>query len=83
MWDVSDKSGTDEEEFSRKVASGRRVGGTIRSLVNAKDLQFECAESCMKYCLYLFLCMAVRQCYGRKRREVKLELYRWTTSEAS
>ena len=28
----------------RKMASGRRVPGVIRSLVNAKDLQLDCAR---------------------------------------
>ena len=46
---VLDESGTDEEECSRKVASGRRVAGAIRSLVNGI------------YCWCLFLCMVVRQ----------------------
>ena len=36
--------GTDEAESSRKVASGRRVSGVIRSLVNAGSLQLECAR---------------------------------------
>ena len=31
-------------ECSRKVASGRRVAGAIRFLVNARDLQIECAS---------------------------------------
>ena len=31
-------------QCSRKVASGRRVAGAIRSLVNAMDLQIECAR---------------------------------------
>ena len=35
---------TDTLESSRKVASGRRVAGAIRSLVNARDLQLECAS---------------------------------------
>ena len=39
-----DKSGTDGAECSRKVVSGRRVAGAIRSLVNATDLQLECAS---------------------------------------
>ena len=39
-----DKSGTDGGECSRKVASGRRVAGAIRSLVNARDLQLQCAR---------------------------------------
>ena len=35
---------TNQVECSRKVASGRRVGGVIRSIVNAKDLKLECAN---------------------------------------
>ena len=35
------ESGTDGAECSRKVASGRRVAGAIRSLVNARDLQLD------------------------------------------
>ena len=41
---VLDESSTDGAECSRKVASGRRVAGTIRSLVNARDFQFEFAR---------------------------------------
>ena len=39
-----DDVGTDGAECSRKVAHGRRVGGAIRFLVNARDLQIECAR---------------------------------------
>ena len=39
-----DKLGSDEPECSRKVASGRRVAGAIRSLINVKSLQLECAR---------------------------------------
>ena len=35
---ILDESGTDGTECSRKVVSGRRVAGAIRSLVNAGDL---------------------------------------------
>ena len=38
---VLDKSGTDEAEGSRMVASGRRVAGSIRSFVNARGLQLQ------------------------------------------
>ena len=38
------ESGTDEAECHRKVASGRRVAGAIRSLVNARGLQLEFAR---------------------------------------
>ena len=41
---VLDEAGTDEEECSRKTASGRRVAGAIRSLINARSLQLECAR---------------------------------------
>ena len=39
---VLDEAGRDGTEYSRKVASGRRVAGAIRSLVNDMDLQLEC-----------------------------------------
>ena len=41
---VLDESGTDEIECSRKVESGKRVAGAIRSLVNVRCLQLECAR---------------------------------------
>ena len=31
-------------QCSRKVANGRRIAGAIRSLVNARNLQLECAR---------------------------------------
>ena len=39
-----DESGTNEAECSRKVVSGRRVVGAIKSLLNARSPQFECAR---------------------------------------
>ena len=39
-----DESGTDGAECSRKMASGRRVAGAIQFLINARDLQLECAR---------------------------------------
>ena len=41
---VLDESSTDGAECSWKVASKRKVVGAIRSLVNARDLQLECAR---------------------------------------
>ena len=41
---VLDESYKEKEECSRKVASGRRVAGTIRTLVNAMSVQPECAR---------------------------------------
>ena len=42
-------------ECSRKVASGRRVAGAIRSLVNARSLQLECARVLHESLLVSFL----------------------------
>ena len=43
IWDVFwTRSGTDRAERSRKVASEKGVAGTIRSIVNVRDLQLEC-----------------------------------------
>ena len=39
-----DESDTDETECRRKVVSGRRVACAISLLVNARDLQLECAR---------------------------------------
>ena len=39
-----DESSTDEVVCRRKVVSGRRDAGAIRSLVNARDLQLEFAR---------------------------------------
>ena len=41
---VLKEPGTDETECSRKMTSGRKVVGVIRSLVNARSLQLECAK---------------------------------------
>ena len=57
------------------MVSARRVAGVTRSLVNASDLQFECDRV-----LHETLFVPVLK-YGRKRRDLELGLYRWTTSE--
>ena len=45
IWGVFlEESGIDRAECSRKVPSGRRVAGGIRSLVNTRDLQLEFAR---------------------------------------
>ena len=67
---VLDGSGTDGAKCSRKVVSGWRVAGAIRSLVNAR-------VETMKHSLYLFLCMAMIHCYGRRRRDLGLLGIRW------
>ena len=69
------KVGTVGEGCSRKVVSGRRVAGANRSLVNARYLQLECTRVLHETLLVPVLCVAVRQCYGR-RRDLGLGLYR-------
>ena len=39
-----DESGTDRGERNKRLASGRKFAGAIRSLVSARDLQLECAR---------------------------------------
>ena len=39
-----DESGTDGAECNRKMASGRRNAGAVRSLVNSRNFQLECAR---------------------------------------
>ena len=58
---VLEESGIDEAEYSRKVVSGMRVARAIRSLVNGRSLQLECARVLQEYCWCLFLHMVVRQ----------------------
>ena len=58
---VFDESGTDQAECSRKVASGRRDEGAIRSLVNARSLQLDLVGGCMNHYWCLLMRMVVRQ----------------------
>ena len=37
-----DETGTDGRDCSRKVASGRRVAGAIKALINSRDYQLDC-----------------------------------------
>ena len=41
---ILDESGIDGSECSKKVASGIKVAGALRSLVNTMNLQLECAS---------------------------------------
>ena len=60
-----DESGTDGAECSRKVASGKRVAGAIRSLVNGRDLQLECVRVLHETLLVTVLM------YGKRRRDLE------------
>ena len=64
---VLDEVGTNGAECSRKVASGRRVAGPIRSLVSVRDLQLECARVLNQTLLRSVLMYGTIQCYGKRR----------------
>ena len=51
---VLNEPGTGEAECSRKMASGRRVASAIRSLVNVRSLQLECARVVHEALMCLF-----------------------------
>ena len=74
------KSGTDEAECSRKVASGRRVAGAIGSQVNARSLQFECARVLYESLLVPVLMYGSETMIWREKMS-RIRAYRWTTSE--
>ena len=78
---VLDESGTDGEECNRKVASGKGLQMPLRPELMLGICSMIVLGSCMKHFFYLFLCMAVRQYYGGRRRNLELGLYRRTTSE--
>ena len=79
---VLDKSGTDAAECSRKVTSGRRLVGAIRSLVNVRSLQFECARVLHESLLVPVLTYSSETMIWSEKRGLGLGLYRWTTSKA-
>ena len=56
---VLGESGTNGAEYSRKVTSGRRMAGAIRSLVSARDLQLECARDLHETLLIACACSYV------------------------
>ena len=47
------------------------VAGAISSLINARDLQLEYAKVMHETLFNLFLFMGVRQCYERRRIDLK------------
>ena len=67
------ESGTHEAECHRKLISGRKVAGAIRSLIDARNLRFEYARV-----LHESLFVSVRM-YGSetyRKRSLGLRLYR-------
>ena len=69
---VLDESCTDEAKCRRKVASGRRVAGGIRSLVNASDLQIECSRVLLETLLVLVLVCENETMIWRKKERSRI-----------
>ena len=76
-----DESGTDGAEFSRKVVSGRRDAGAIRSLINARDLQLGCARVLHETLVVPVLMYDSKPMLLREKERSRVGLYRWTISE--
>ena len=66
---VLDESGTDEESGRWRVGGGLQVSLGLWLMIGLCSLSV--LGSCIKHCLSLFLCMAVRQSYGWRRRDLE------------
>ena len=63
------------------MASGKRVADAIRSLVIARDLQLEHARVLHETLLVPVFMYGSETINGKRRRDLELGLYRWTTSK--
>ena len=80
---ILDESGIDEPEYRRKVSSLSMVAGSIRSLVNARDLQLECARVLHVTIVTLlvpFFMYGSETMLWKEKRGLELGLCRWITS---
>ena len=67
-----DEAGTDGAECRRKVVSGRRFAGAIRSLVNARGLQLEYARVLYETLLVPFLMYGSETMLWRKKERSRV-----------
>ena len=80
---VLDESGKDEAKCRTTVVSGRKVAGSIRSMVHARSWQLEFSKVLHESLLVPVLTYGNEiMIYGGRRRGLGLGRYRWTTSEA-
>ena len=63
------------------MASGRRIAGAFRSLVNARDLQLECARVLHERLLVLVLMYGSETMLWKEKERYRFRLCRWTTSD--
>ena len=76
-----DESGTDEAECRRKAARGRKVGGTIKSMVNARGLQPEFVMVLNVTLLVHVLMYDNETMIWKEEERSRIKGYRWTKSE--
>ena len=69
---VLDESATDEADCSRKVASGKRVAGTVRPLVNARSFLLECARVLHESLLVLVLTYGSETMIWREKERARI-----------
>jgi hypothetical protein len=68
-----DDKGTDDAECGRKVSSGRKVAGAIKSLVNAKGLSLECMKVLHESMLIPVLMYGSESMVWKKRYRDKMQ----------
>ena len=71
-WDVFWMNQVETRQCSRKVASGRRVAGAIRFLVNARSLQLECARILHNSLLVLVLMYGSESLVWREKERSRI-----------
>ena len=75
---ILDKSGTDEAEYRRKVTSGRKVAGAIRSLDNISMLEY--ARVLYETSLVPVLMYCSETMIWKEKKRSRIRDYRCTTS---
>ena len=63
------------------MASGRTVVGVIRSIVNATDLQLECARVLREALLVPILMYGSETLLWKEKERSRGRVFKWTTSE--
>ena len=79
---VLDEAGIDGAEYSRKVATGRRVANVISSLVNVRNFQLKFARLLHETLLVPVLMYGCKTIFWKEKERFRVRgLYRWTNSE--
>ena len=71
---VLNESGTDDAVCRRKVAIGRKIADVMRSLVNARGLQLECARVLHEGLLVPFLSYGKETMIWREKEKSRIRV---------